>query len=113
MVKKLIIIILPLYIIIFFSNFTSSPSEKKINAPADFLSFTNISYQAGISERLGGHAVIFSDVDSNGLPDLYFTMLFEGPISDLFFQLKSVKTAIRFDTFEWFSQWQEYRRKSE
>ena len=62
---------------------TNSP-EKKNN----FLSFTNISEETGIkndSLSFGGHAAIFSDVDSDGLPDLYFTMLLDGPIPDLFF----------------------------
>ncbi len=54
------------------------------------LSFSDISRTSGIGEnngvdRVGGHATCFADVDMDGLPDLYLTMLFENPMADLFF----------------------------
>ncbi len=54
------------------------------------LSFTNISLTSGItrpygSELTGGHGCAFADVDNDGLPDLYITLLFTYPTADLFF----------------------------
>jgi len=58
--------------------------------PKARLSFTDITSSAGTGGptapgRLGGHAVVFADVDGDGLPDLYITMLFDDPMPDLFF----------------------------
>lgn len=57
---------------------------------ADSLYFTDISFSAGIasenSPRIGGHGAAFTDVDGDGFPDLFITMLLdEIPLSDLFF----------------------------
>ncbi len=54
------------------------------------LSFTDITLQAGTSGPLGegktgGHAVAFCDANNDGLPDLYITMRFIDPVTDLFF----------------------------
>ncbi|MFQ5637814.1 MAG: IPT/TIG domain-containing protein [bacterium] len=52
------------------------------------LSFTDITVAAGTAGpvKTGGHAVLFSDVDNDGRPDLYITMLFKDPMQDLFFR---------------------------
>ena len=54
------------------------------------LYFTNITREAGTggptSARTGGHGVSFADVNSDGLPDLYITMIFRQPMADLFFR---------------------------
>jgi hypothetical protein len=59
------------------------------------LSFTDITLAAGTGgptgpNQVGGHAAIFADVDGDGQPDLYHTMLgvFADPMSDLFFHNK-------------------------
>lgn len=54
------------------------------------LSFTDITLSAGTGGptapgQLGGHGVMFADVDQNGRPDLYITMIFNDPMADLFF----------------------------
>jgi hypothetical protein len=54
------------------------------------LSFTDITVSAGTAGptaqgRTGGHGVMFADVDADGLPDLYITMIFDDPMADLFF----------------------------
>ena len=54
------------------------------------LSFSNISRTSGFGlkdgvDALGGHGVLFADVDSDGFVDIYLTRLFDGPIADLFF----------------------------
>lgn len=54
------------------------------------LYFTNITTEAGTggptSPHTGGHGVFFADVNSDGLPDLYITMIFRQPMADLFFR---------------------------
>ncbi len=55
------------------------------------LSFSDITTSAGTggpvgSGNTGGHAAVWADVDGDGLPDLYITMLFDDPMSDLFFR---------------------------
>jgi hypothetical protein len=59
--------------------------------PAQNGSFSDITEQAGVGGplepgRTGGHGVMFSDVDNDGLPDLYITMIFQEPMPDLFFR---------------------------
>ncbi len=54
------------------------------------LSFTNITKTSGTAGptapgKTGGHGVMFADVDHDGLPDLYVTMIFEAPMAELFF----------------------------
>jgi len=54
------------------------------------LTFQDITDLAGVAGpdqpgRTGGHGVMFADVDGDGLPDLYITMIFEQPMADLFF----------------------------
>ncbi len=58
--------------------------------PPPGLNFFDITLSAGTggptaSGQTGGHAAIFSDVDGDGLTDLYHTMLFKSDMSDLFF----------------------------
>jgi hypothetical protein len=55
------------------------------------LAFTDITLEAGTGgptkkDELGGHGVMFTDVDEDGLPDLYITMIFDKPMPDLFFR---------------------------
>jgi hypothetical protein len=55
------------------------------------LAFTDITLQAGTGgptgkDELGGHGVMFADVDKDGLVDLYITMIFDKPMPDLFFR---------------------------
>ena len=55
------------------------------------LSFTDITLDAGTGgptgkDELGGHGVMFADVDRDGLPDLYITMIFNKPMPELFFR---------------------------
>ena len=55
------------------------------------LSFTDITLDAGTGgptekDELGGHGVMFADVDEDGLPDLYITMIFNNPMPELFFR---------------------------
>ncbi len=56
------------------------------------LRFTDITSRAGTggpskSDGLtGGHGVFFADVDDDGHPDLYISMIFEQPMPDLFFR---------------------------
>lgn len=61
------------------------------HAQAAQLSFTDITLSAGTGGptargRTGGHGVMFADVDRDGRPDLYITMLFKRPMGDLFFR---------------------------
>ncbi len=65
-------------------NVPSSP------AAANDLSFTDITRSSGVggptgAGRTGGHGVMFADVDGDGRPDLYITMIWEVPMADLFF----------------------------
>ena len=54
--------------------------------PSSPLSFTDISVASGISPSvLGGHGAMFGDATGDGRPDLYITMNFDDPQSDLFF----------------------------
>jgi len=55
------------------------------------LAFTDITLEAGTGgptekDRLGGHGIMFADVDRDGLPDLYITMIFNKPMAELFFR---------------------------
>ena len=55
------------------------------------LSFTDITLSAGTggptaSGQTGGHGAMFCDVNADGRPDLYITMLFNSPMNDLFFR---------------------------
>ena len=55
------------------------------------LAFTDITLEAGTGgptekDQLGGHGVMFADVDQDGLPDLYITMIFDKPMPELFFR---------------------------
>lgn len=55
------------------------------------LAFGDITVTAGIGgptakDDLGGHGVMFADVDKDGLADLYITMIFDKPMPDLFFR---------------------------
>lgn len=55
------------------------------------LGFTDITLTAGTGgptkkDDLGGHGVMFADVNKYGLPDLYITMIFDKPMPDLFFR---------------------------
>jgi hypothetical protein len=55
------------------------------------LAFTDITLKAGTGgptkkDELGGHGVMFSDVDEDGLADLYITMIFDKPMPELFFR---------------------------
>ena len=55
------------------------------------LAFTDITLEAGTGgptekDRLGGHGVMFADVDQDGLPDLYIIMIFNKPMAELFFR---------------------------
>jgi hypothetical protein len=54
------------------------------------LSFTDITLSAGTGGptgegETGGHGVMFADVDNEGRPDLYITMIWDQPMADLFF----------------------------
>jgi len=56
------------------------------------LAFTDITLEAGTSgptekDKLGGHGVMFADVDQDGLPDLYITMIFNKPMPELLSEL--------------------------
>jgi hypothetical protein len=58
---------------------------------ASDLRLANITDEAGVggpSERgkTGGHGVMFADVDGDGLPDLYVTMIFEEAMPELFYR---------------------------
>lgn len=55
------------------------------------LAFTDITLEAGTGgptekDKLGGHGVMFADVNEDGLPDLYITMIFNDPMPELFFR---------------------------
>jgi hypothetical protein len=55
------------------------------------LSFTDVTDAAGTRGpaapgETGGHGVSFCDVDQDGLPDLYITMIFDSPMADLFYR---------------------------
>lgn len=58
---------------------------KTIASGKDSLSFLEITTQAGIDDPLGGHSVVFTDVNGDSLPDVYFTMIYEAPTSDRFY----------------------------
>lgn len=54
------------------------------------LCFTDITVSASTAgpiqkDELGGHGVMFADVDNDGLADFYVTMIFTKPMPDLFF----------------------------
>jgi len=54
------------------------------------LCFTDITVSANTAgptrrDALGGHGVMFADVDKDGLADFYVTMIFTKPMPDLFF----------------------------
>jgi hypothetical protein len=54
--------------------------------PLGPLSFTDISVASGVAPSVvGGHGAMFGDATSDGRPDLYVTMNFDGPQADLFF----------------------------
>ena len=60
-------------------------------SPAETLAFSDITLSAGTGgptakDELGGHGVMFADVDTDGLADLYITMIFDKPMPDLFFR---------------------------
>lgn len=60
-------------------------------ACAGRLSFKDITLSAGTAgptnkDDFGGHGVMFADVDEDGLPDLYITMIFGKPMPELFFR---------------------------
>ncbi|MFQ5652008.1 MAG: choice-of-anchor D domain-containing protein, partial [bacterium] len=77
------------------SRAASTPVASKDRAPhfstttaAATLSFTDITSSAatgGPAAKTGGHSATFADVDGDGLPDLYITMLFNTAMPDLFF----------------------------
>jgi hypothetical protein len=55
------------------------------------LAFSDITVTAGTGgptakDELGGHGVMFADVDKDGWADLYITMIFDKPMPDLFFR---------------------------
>ena len=55
------------------------------------LAFSDITVTAGTGgptakDALGGHGIMFADVDKDGLTDLYITMIFNKPMPDLFFR---------------------------
>lgn len=57
------------------------------DGPLKFTDITKVAGTGGPMERnrLGGHGVIWSDVDDDGRPDLYITMIFDDPMPELFF----------------------------
>lgn len=66
------------------------PSDWAI-AVGKRLSFSNITDSAGTAGptgqgKTGGHGVMFTDVDADGLADLYITMVFDDPMSELFYR---------------------------
>lgn len=67
----------------------SSPRVSNESEPViatSSVTFTDVTFDAGIAGPLGGHAAIFADVTANGLPDLYITYLLNGAMPDLFFR---------------------------
>ncbi|OHB72987.1 MAG: hypothetical protein A2Z25_06230 [Planctomycetes bacterium RBG_16_55_9] len=55
------------------------------------LAFSDITLTAGTGgptakDELGGHGAMFADVDMDGLPDFYITMIFDKPMPELFFR---------------------------
>ncbi len=53
--------------------------------------FSDITVSAGTGgpagkDETGGHGIMFADADKDGLADLYITMIFEKPMTDLFFR---------------------------
>jgi hypothetical protein len=61
------------------------------------LAFTDITMTAGTAgptkkDDLGGHGVMFADVNKDGLSDLYITMIFTKPMPDLFFRNRGNNT---------------------
>ncbi|NIR49892.1 hypothetical protein GWO43_15375, partial [candidate division KSB1 bacterium] len=71
------------------SNSINDQSDEPFAIAQPTLSFTDITLSAGTGgpeNDTGGHAALFADVDGDNLPDLYFTMLFNDPMSDLFFR---------------------------
>jgi hypothetical protein len=68
---------------------SSLPTATGLAAPQ--LSFSDITEQAGVGGpaepgRTGGHGVMFADVDNDGLPDLYITMIYQEPMSERFYR---------------------------
>jgi hypothetical protein len=55
------------------------------------LTFIDITLETGTGSRtskdeLGSHGIMFTDVNEDGLPDLYITIIFDKPILDLLFR---------------------------
>jgi hypothetical protein len=55
------------------------------------LAFSNITDSAGTAGptaagKTGGHGAMFADLDADGLPDLYITMIFDDPMPELFYR---------------------------
>ncbi len=72
-------------------SFNIHAQENFATSAAAALSFTDITLSAGTggptaSGKTGGHGAMFCDVDNDGRPDLYITMLFNEPMKDLFFR---------------------------
>jgi len=70
------------------SDVSDAPFSIRVLPP--LLGFTDITLSAGTGGpeepgRTGGHGAAFCDVDGDGWPDLYLTMLFDLPMADLFF----------------------------
>ena len=67
------------------------PSPTQAASQPGKLSFTDITLSAGVGGsaapgRTGGHGAMFADVDDDGRPDLYVTMVFKRPMAELFFR---------------------------
>jgi len=61
------------------------------------LAFSDITLTAGTGgptakDELGGHGVMFADVDMDGFADLHITMIFDRPMPDLFFRNRGNNT---------------------
>jgi hypothetical protein len=55
------------------------------------LLFTDITEKAGTGgptgpDEIGGHGIMFADINNDDLPDLYITMIFKNTMPDLFFR---------------------------
>lgn len=53
------------------------------------LNFENVSHLLDSNSGLGGHGVIFADVDGNGLADLYLPLNHNQPMKDMFYLNKA------------------------